>query len=65
MWFGYRVPISVQDMLQITCIQTFDVDEIRYHLEEIIRSRTAKQLYKHKKKLLRKLIDIEKVCFVV
>eukprot|EP00944_MAST-04C_sp_MAST-4C-sp1_P001012 g1012.t1 len=42
MWFGYKVPISVQDMIQIAFFPAFmmllKLDTI---LEEIIRSRTA------------------------
>ena len=42
MWFGYKVPISVQDMIQIALFPAFmmllKLDTI---LEEIIRSRTA------------------------
>lgn len=42
MWFGYNVPISVQDMVQIAFLPAFmmlmKLDTI---LEEIIRSRTA------------------------
>ncbi len=71
MYFGYRVPISVQDMLQITCIQTFTMlMKLDTILEEIIRSRTAKatlqaqektaaKVDRHRKSLFRGLSHYE------
>jgi len=47
MWFGYNVPISVQDMIQLAVFPAFmmllKLDSI---LEEIIRSRTATATFK-------------------
>ena len=52
MWFGYAVPISVQDMIQIccfpACMMLLKLDTI---IDEIIRSRTAAATVKmHEKK---------------
>ena len=46
-WFGYNVPISIEEMLSITILPSFLLMlKLSTMFEEIIRSRSAKRLFK-------------------